>query len=110
VFSPTQALLAMKAGASFVSIVLSRLDAIANESEILVEETMVAKQNYGYSCEIIAGSVKTQNHLLACVRAGLDIVTVPPTLFFQMFEHALTREGLAAFKKDWENMVVSSSE
>ena len=101
VFSPTQALLAMKAGASYVSIVLSRLDAIGNESEILVADTMAAKENYGFHSEIIAGSVKTQNHLLACIRHGVDIATIPPALFFQMFKHALTKEGLEGFKKDW---------
>ena len=101
VFSPTQALLAMKAGASYVSIVLSRLDAICNESEILVADTMAAKENYGFSSEIIADSVKTQNHLLTCIRHGVDIATIPPALFFQMFKHALTEQGLEGFKKDW---------
>ena len=103
-FSPTQAYLAMKAGASYVSIVLSRLDAVANESHILVEETVRAKANYGFATEIIAGSMKTQNHVLACLRAGLDIATIPETLFFQMFEHPLTDIALDTFAKDWKNV------
>lgn len=103
-FSPTQALLAMKAGASYVSIVLSRLDAVANESVNLIRDTMIIKENYGFSSEIIAGSVKTQNHLLDSARYGVDIVTIPDSLFFQMFRHPLTSEGLADFKKDWEKV------
>ena len=104
VFSSTQASFAMKAGASFVSIVLSRLDAIGNESFILVEDTMLIKANYGFSSEIIAGSVKTQNHILSCLRAGVDIITVPDSLFFQIFKHPLTDNGLEAFKRDWEKV------
>jgi transaldolase len=103
IFSSTQAFLAMKAGASFVSIVLSRLDAVANESYILVEDTAVIKTNYGFASEVIAGSVKTQNHLLDCLRAGIDIATVNPELFWQLYKHPLTDSGLAQFAQDWEN-------
>ena len=105
VFSPTQALLAMKAGASFVSIVLSRLDAIGNESELLIADTMTIKHNYGFSSEVITASLKTQNHLLASLRHGADIATMPPDLFFQMFRHALTTEGLDQFRRDFNKSV-----
>lgn len=104
VFSSTQAFLAMKAGASFVSIVLSRLDNIANESYILVEDAVTIKQNYGYSAEVLAGSLKTQNHMLDCLRAGADIVTIPEALFFQMFKHPLTDQGLAEFDEAWKTL------
>jgi transaldolase len=104
VFSSTQAWLAMKAGASYVSIVLSRLDAVGNESDILVDDTMLTKRNYGFASEIIAGSMKTQNHVLSCLRAGLDIVTIPDSLFFQMYNHPLTDAGLAAFIEDWKTV------
>jgi len=104
IFSSTQAFLAMKAGASFVSIVLSRLDAVANESYILVEDAAVIKTNYGFASEVIAGSVKTQNHLLDCLRAGIDIATVNPDLFWQLYKHPLTDSGLAQFAQDWENV------
>ena len=104
VFSPTQAFLAMKAGATYVSIVLSRLDAIAHESEILIEDTMSIKHTYGYDSEILAASLKTQNHMLSALRAGVDIATIPDTLFFQMFNHPLTDTGLEAFKCDWEKV------
>ncbi len=104
IFSSTQAFLAMKAGASFVSIVLSRLDAIANESYILVEDAVGIKLNYGFESEIIAGSMKTQNHILSCLRAGVDIVTINDQLFFQMFKHPLTDTGLAEFAQDWKKV------
>ena len=101
IFSSTQCYLAMKAGASYVSIVLSRLDAIANESVILLEDAVTVKSNYGYSSNILAASLKTQNHLLASLRVGADVVTIPDTLFFQMYKHPLTDSGLDAFSKDW---------
>jgi transaldolase len=104
IFSSTQTFLAMKAGASFVSIVLSRLDAVANESYILVEDAAAIKANYGFASEIIAGSVKTQNHVLGCLRAGIDIVTVNPELFWQLYKHPLTDSGLVQFAQDWESV------
>ncbi len=104
VFSTTQVLLAMKTGASYVSIVLSRLDAIGNESDILIEDAVAIRRNYGFQSEIIGASLKTQNHMLLCLRAGTDIVTIPDSLFFQMFKHPLTDAGLEQFAKDWERV------
>jgi transaldolase len=104
IFSSTQAFLAMKAGATFVSIVLSRLDAIATESYILLEDAVLIKQNYGFVSQVLAASLKTQNHVLQSLRAGADIATVPDFLFFQMYEHPLTDAGLAQFKKDWQGV------
>jgi len=104
VFSPTQALLAMKVGASFLSIVLSRLESVAIESDRLIEDTMAIKRQYGFTSEIIAGSVKTQPTLLSCLRAGVDIATIPEDLFNLMFEHPLTQLGLAQFDRDWEKV------
>ncbi len=101
VFSATQTFLGFKSGPTYLSIVLSRLDAIANESDILVNDAVTIKQNYGYPTEIIAGSLKTQNHVLSCLRAGIDIVTIPPELFWQMYKHLLTDQALEQFDKDW---------
>ncbi len=101
VFSPTQALLAMKAGASFVSIVLSRLENVAIESDRLIDDTMTIKRQYGFKSEIIAGSLKTQPTLLHCLRAGVDIATIPEELFNLLFQHPLTEMGLAQFNRDW---------
>jgi len=104
VFSATQAFLAMKAGATFISIVLSRLDAVANESEILAADAVTIKSNYAFNSQILAGSLKTQNHILSCLRAGVDVATVPDFLFLQMFKHPLTDAGLTQFAKDWEGV------
>jgi transaldolase len=101
VFSPTQALLAMNARASFVSIVLSRLENAAIESDRLIEDTLAIKRQYGFRSAIIAGSLKTQPTLLLCLRAGVDIATVPETLFNQLYQHPFTEMGLAQFERDW---------
>jgi transaldolase len=103
-FSAAQAFLAMKAGASFVSVVLSRLDAIGGDSAAFVADAVAIKRNYGFSSELIAGSVKTQAHVLACLRAGVDVATLPEALFFQLFEHPLTDAALEQFARDWRNV------
>lgn len=104
VFSSTQSYLAMKAGATFVSIVISRLDAVCNEGDILISDAVTIKRNFGFGSEVLAGSLKTQNHVLSCLRAGVDIVTIPESLFLQMYKHPLTDVGLAQFSKDWESV------
>lgn len=104
VFSADQACLAMKTGATFVSIVLSRLDRIGSESEILVRDTVQIKKNYGFASGILAASLKTRNHVLSCMRAGADIISVPESLFFEMFQHPLTADALAEFDEDWKKV------
>jgi transaldolase len=104
VFSADQACLAMKTGATFVSIVLSRLDKIGSESEILVRDTVQIKKNYGFTSGVLAASLKTRNHVLSCLRAGVDIISVPESLFFEMFHHPLTDHGLAEFDEDWKKI------
>jgi len=103
-FSATQAFLAMKTGTSYLTIVLSRLDAVASESEALIYDTITIRDNFGFTSQIIAGSVKTQNHILACLRAGVDIATIPEALFFQMFKHPLTDAALDQFAEDWKKV------
>jgi transaldolase len=104
IFSATQSYLAMKAGATFVSIVISRLDAVCNEGDILISDAVTIKRNFGFGSEVLAGSLKTQNHVLSCLRSGIDIATIPESLFFQMYKHPLTDAGLAQFAKDWESV------
>jgi transaldolase len=105
VFSADQALLAMKTGATFVSIVLSRLDKIGGDSEILVDDTVTVKENFGFTSEVLAASLKTRNHVLSCLRYGADIISVPESLFFEMFHHPLTDQALAEFDQIWEKIV-----
>ncbi len=103
-FSATQAHLAMKAGASYVSIVLSRLENVGQETDVLIHDTAEIKRTYGFNTEIIAGSVKTQPTILTCLRAGIDIMTIPDSLFLQLFKHPLTDAALVQFAKDWEKV------
>ena len=104
VFSADQALLAMKTGAAFVSIVLSRLDKIGSESEILVDDAVAVKKNYGFASEVLAASLKNRNHVLSCMRYGADIISVPESLFFEMFHHPLTDQALAEFDEIWQKV------
>jgi transaldolase len=105
VFSADQAALAMKTGATFVSIVLSRLDKIGSESALLVEDAVAIKRTYRFSSGILAASLKTRNHVLSCLRAGADVISVPESLFFEMFHHPLTAHALAEFDRDWEKVI-----
>ena len=105
VFTAVQASLGMLSGASFVSIVLSRLDAIGSDSHQLITDTMLIKKNYNFGTEIIAASLKTYNQVINCLGAGVDIISVPPALFEQIFRHPLTEAGLDGFKKDWMKVI-----
>ena len=104
VFTADQALLAMKTGATFVSIVLSRLDKIGSESEILVDDTVTVKETYGFTSEVLAASLKNRSHVLSCLRYGVDIISVPESLFFEMFHHPLTDQALAEFDEIWSKV------
>jgi transaldolase len=105
IFLADQAALAMMTGATFVSIVLSRLDAAGGESEFLVQDTVAIKNNYGFSSEVLAASLKTRNHVINCLRAGVDIISLPESLFFEMFDHPLTIKALAQFDEAWERVI-----
>jgi transaldolase len=104
VFSPDQALLAMKTNPRFVSIVISRLDKIGGDVEAFIRDTMRIKQNYGFQSDILAASIKDRNTLFHCMRAGVDVVTLPESIFFNMFEHPQTAQGLAEFDVAWEKV------
>jgi transaldolase len=82
----------------------SRLDKVGSESEILVRDTVQTKKNYGFISEVLAASLKTRNHVLSCLRAGADIISVPESLFFEMFHHPLTDHALAEFNEDWKTI------
>ena len=104
VFSADQALLAMKTRATFVSIVLSRLDKIGGDSANLVDDTVIVRENYGFTSEILAASLKTRNHVFHCMRYGADIISLPESLFFEMFDHPLTTQALDEFDVIWEKV------
>jgi len=105
VFSPDQALLAMKAGAFLVSIVLGRLDKIGGDVKALIEDTVAIKRVYGFHSQILAASIKTRKDVMECMRAGIDIVTLPEDIFFMMYSHPQTDQALAEFAVAWEKVI-----
>lgn len=103
-FTSTQALLAAKAGASYVSPFLGRLDDISTNGLNLIEEIMDIFNNYSYDTEVIAASIRHPMHVVECARLGCDIATVPYKVFKQMLHHPLTDSGIERFLKDWESV------
>jgi len=102
VFSPTQALIAAKVGAYFVSPFVGRLDDIATSGMGLVREIVDIYQNYQYSTQILVASVRHSIHIVEAARMGADICTCPAAVIDGMFRHPLTDIGLERFLKDWE--------
>ncbi len=101
-FSANQALLAAKAGASFVSPFIGRLDDINEDGMELIEEMRVIFDNYDFATEILAASIRDANHVKNAALAGADVATVPPQILHDLVKHPLTDKGLDAFLKDWE--------
>ncbi len=101
-FSPNQALLAAKCGASFISPFIGRLDDITLDGLQLIEDIRLIYDNYGYETEILAASIRSVNHVKECALIGADVMTAPPAVIRNLSNHPLTDKGLAAFLKDWE--------
>jgi transaldolase len=102
-FSANQALLAAKAGATFISPFIGRLDDIGLDGMEVIEEIRTIYDNYpGFKTEILAASIRTANHVKYAAMAGADIATVPPQTLRAIVKHPLTDKGLAAFLADWE--------
>jgi len=101
-FSPTQALLAAKAGATFISPFVGRLDDIATSGMGLIREIVDIYENYQFPTEILVASVRNQVHVIEAARMGADICTCPAAVIESMFKHPLTDTGLEKFIKDWE--------
>jgi len=102
VFSAMQALLAAKAGATYVSPFVGRLDAIGHDGMQLVEQIRTIYDNYGFSTKILVASVRDPMHVLDSALIGADVATVPFKVIQQFVKHPLTDSGLAQFLKDWE--------
>lgn len=100
-FSANQALLAAKAGATFISPFIGRLDDLNIDGMELIEEIRAIYDNYGFETEILAASIRSANHVKECAIAGADVATIPPGVIKGLANHALTDKGLAAFVKDW---------
>lgn len=102
VFSATQALLAAKAGATFVSPFVGRLDDIATTGMDLIADIMAIYRNYGFITEIIVASVRSPMHVVDAARIGADIATIPYKVIAQLAKHPLTDIGMQQFLADWE--------
>ncbi|MEX0368525.1 MAG: transaldolase family protein, partial [Ruegeria sp.] len=96
-----QALLAAKAGASFISPFIGRLDDIHLDGLELIEDIRTIYDNYGFETEILAASIRSVNHVQDCAKIGADVMTAPPDVIKKLANHVLTDKGLDAFMKDW---------
>ena len=101
-FSANQALLAAKAGATFISPFIGRLDDINIDGMELIEDIRTIYDNYGFDTQILAASIRSANHMKDAALVGADVATAPPAVIKSMIKHPLTDAGLAAFMKDWE--------
>ena len=103
IFTVAQGLMAAKAGATFVSPFVGRLDDIATNSLALISNLKKVLTHYGYQTEIIAASIRSLKHVEEVAELGADIATIPGTLFPKLWSHPLTDAGIQAFLKDWES-------
>jgi len=101
VFSPNQALLAAKAGASYVSIFVGRLDDRGHPGMEVVWEACQIFENYGFDSQIITASIRHPRHVVEAAKAGSHVATIPPAILGAMLRHPLTDEGLERFARDW---------
>jgi len=102
IFSPLQALMAAKAGASYVSPFVGRLDDLAQEGMVLVEQLVEMYGNYAFDTEIIVASVRNPLHVLDAAMMGADIATIPFNVLSKLAAHPLTDKGIKAFMDDWK--------
>jgi transaldolase len=101
-FSPNQALLAAKVGATYISPFIGRLDDINADGVELIENIRTIYDNYSFATEILAASIRTPNHITEVALAGADVATIPPAVIYKLADHPLTKSGLEQFVKDWK--------
>lgn len=100
-FSVNQALIAAKAGATFISPFIGRLDDINLDGMELIADIRQVYDNYGFDTQILAASIRTANHVSQCALVGADVMTAPPAVIKALANHTLTDKGLEMFEKDW---------
>jgi len=103
-FSPAQALLAAKAGATYISPFIGRLDDIGQDGFEIIPQIRQIYDNYGFDTQILVASVRTTVHVLNSALAGADVATIPFKVFSQLVHHPLTDKGLEQFLKDWKDV------
>jgi transaldolase len=101
-FSASQALLAAKAGANYISPFIGRLDDISTDGMQLIRDIVQIYDNYGYTTEVLAASIRHPMHIVDCALAGADVATIPFKVIQQLVKHPLTDKGLDAFLSDWK--------
>ena len=101
IFSPSQAILAAKAGATYVSPFVGRLNDNSFSGVELVRAIAGVYSTHGVATQVLAASLRDCHHVSRCLLYGANIVTLPPAVFLKMYDHVLTREGLAIFERDW---------
>ena len=101
-FSPTQALLAAKAGATFISPFVGRLDDISTDGMRLIEDICMIYDNYGYTTEVLVASIRHPMHVVEACKMGADVCTMPFKVIEQLIQHPLTEIGIQKFLADWE--------
>ncbi len=101
IFSASQSILAMKAGAEYISPFVGRLDDISHNGMELIEDIVKIKKNYNFSSKVLVASIRNPNHIVEAGKIGADVVTLPPKVFWQLFKHPLTDIGLKKFLDDW---------
>jgi transaldolase len=101
-FSAVQALLAAKAGATFISPFVGRHDDVGFDGMQLIADIRLIYDNYDFGTEILVASVRHPIHVLEAAKIGADVMTAPPKIIWQLFKHPLTDNGIASFLKDWE--------
>jgi transaldolase len=102
-FSAAQALLAAKAGASFISPFVGRHDDVGFDGMQLIADIRMIYDNYDFPTEILVASVRHPMHVVEAAKIGADVMTAPPKIIWQLFKHPLTEAGIASFLKDWES-------
>lgn len=105
IFSVSQGLMAAKAGATYISPFVGRIDDMGEDGGELIYNLKTVLDNYGLESEIIAASIRTNKHLEKTALAGSHIATIPGNLFEKMWTHPLTTQGIENFKKDWEDFI-----
>jgi transaldolase len=100
-FSANQALLAAKAGATYISPFIGRLDDMNIDGVELIENIRIIYDNYGFETEILAASIRSPNHVTQVALAGADVATIPPDVIKKLANHPLTNAGIEGFLKDW---------
>ena len=103
-FSASQALLAAKAGATYISPFIGRIDDISSDGMQLIEDVVTIYDNYGFETEILAASIRHTMHVKEAAKLGADVATMPLSVIEQLLDHPLTDRGLEKFLADWENL------